>query len=78
MPLKPPTLKQQAARIVVLKGLPTSGLPPPKDMRRNFEALAQLPGNYTVSKRSIKVTRLDGEEVTPAEQNEFGFQGTTW
>ena len=48
MPLKPPTLKQQAARIVVLKGLPTSGLPPPKDMRRNFEALAQLPGNFTV------------------------------
>ena len=65
MSLRPPTLKQQAARIVVLKGLPTSGLPP-KDMRQNFDALAHLPGSYKVTKRSIKV---DGEEMTPAEQN---------
>ena len=67
MPLKPPTLKQQAARIVVLKGLPTSGLPP-KDMRQNFEALAHLPGSYKVIKRSIKV---DGEEMTPHEQYQW-------
>ena len=62
----------------MLKGLPTSGLLP-KDMRKNFEALAQLPGNFTVTKRSIKVARLDGEEVTPAEQNlDLALQGTTW
>ena len=68
MPLTPPTLKQQAARVVLLKELPTSGLPP-KTLRQDFEALAQLPGNYTVIENSVKGVRVDGEELTPAEQS---------
>ena len=67
MPLTPPTLKQQAARVVLLKELPTSDLPP-KTLRQDFEALAQLPGNYTVIENSVKGVRVDGEELTPAEQ----------
>ena len=66
MPLTPPTLKQQAARVVLLKELPTSGLPP-KTLRQDFEALAQLPGNYTVIENSVKGVRVDGAELTPAE-----------
>ena len=66
MPLTPPTLKQQAARVVLLKELATSGLPP-KTLRQDFEALAQLPGNYTVIENSVKGVRVDGAELTPAE-----------
>ena len=60
MTLKPPTLQQQAARIVLLKGRPTNELPP-KDLRQNLEALAQIPGIYTVTQSLIKAAQWDAE-----------------
>ena len=70
MPLSPPTLKQLAARIVVLEELPTDGLPP--KMEKDMEALTLLPGSYVVTKSKSEVVRLDGKKLTPAELRKAG------
>ena len=70
MPLSPPTLKQLAARIVVLEELPTDGLPP--KLEKDMEALTLLPGSYVVTKSKSEVVRLDGKKLTPAELRKAG------
>ena len=53
MSISPPTLKQLAAKIVVLKELPTAHLP--KTVKEDFQALPYLPGNFVVTESSLKV-----------------------
>ena len=53
MVILPPTLKQLAAKIVVLKELPTAHLP--KTVKEDFQALTNLPGNFAVTETSRKV-----------------------
>lgn len=69
-PISPPSLQQLAAKIVVLMELPTSDLP--KVLKEDFQALAHLPGNFTVIETSKKFTGLDGKKLTTAQLKKFG------
>ena len=57
MPISPPSLEQMAAKMVVLKELPTGHLP--KKMKEDFWALSRLPGYYKVTKTSTKVAGFE-------------------
>jgi len=70
MSISPPTLKQLAAKIVVLKELPTAHLP--KTVKEDFQAFTYLPGNFAVIEASMKVVGLDGRKLTTAEITEYG------
>ena len=60
MEISPPTLKQLAAKFVVLKELPTAQLP--KTVKEDFQAFTYLPGNFAVIEASIKVLFLCKKE----------------
>ena len=59
------TLKQLAARVVVREDLPIKDLPIP--LKRELEALAMLPGNYTIIGESKELEKCGGGDLTRDE-----------
>jgi len=55
MSISPPTLKQLASKIVLLKKLPTAHLP--KRMKEEFQAFTYLSGNFAVTETSMKTLK---------------------
>ena len=59
------TLKQLATRVVVREDLPIKDLPNP--LKRELEALAMLPGNYTIIGESKELGKCGGGNLTRDE-----------
>jgi len=59
------TLKQLATRVVVREDLPIKDLPYP--LKREVEALAMLPGDYTIIGESKKLGKCGGGNMTRDE-----------
>ena len=60
------TLKQLTTRVVVREDLPIKDLPNP--MKRELEALAMLPGNYTIIGESKELGKCGGGKLTRDEK----------
>merc|ERR1719341_727340 len=58
-----PTLRDLAMRVVLVEELPREDLP----MKKEFEALDRLPGNYTVTKSTREVIKTGGGVLSPGE-----------
>ena len=63
MSLRFPTLRDLAMRVVLVEELPREDLP----MKKEFEALDRLPGNYTVTESSKEVIKTGGGVLSPWE-----------
>ena len=63
MSLAFPTLRDLAMRVVMVEELPREDLP----MKKEFEALDRLPGNYTVTKSTKEVIKTGGGVLSPRE-----------
>ena len=63
MSLRFPTLRDLAMRVVLVEELTREDLP----MKKEFEALDRLPGNYTVTKSSKEVIKTGGGVLSPRE-----------
>ena len=63
MSLAFPTLRDLAMRVVMVEELPREDLP----MKKEFEALDRLPGNYTFTKSSKEVIKTGGGFLSPRE-----------
>ena len=63
MSLRFPTLRDLAMRVVLVEELPREDLP----MKKDFEALDRLPGNYTFTKSSKEVIKTGGGFLSPRE-----------
>ena len=59
------TLKQLAIRVVVREDLPTKDLP--NSLKRELEALAMLPGDYTIIGKAKKLGKCGGGNLTREE-----------
>ena len=59
------TLKQLATRVVVREDLSIKNLPNP--LKRELEALALLPGNYTIIGKAKKLGKCGGGNLTREE-----------
>ena len=58
-----PTLKELSMRMILQKDLPWDTYPP---LKKDFEALERLPGNYKVVKQSERFLKKD--EVVPSSE----------
>ena len=60
------TLKQLATRVVVREDLPIKDLP--NTLKRELEALAMLPGDYTIIGESKELGKVGGGNLTRDEE----------